>query len=575
SLAPLAPGDMSGTAAAGLRPQSNLRKMVAVLEVISSLRKYPITKETLEEKGLGKLVDVSKQSKKQGAAKWAKKLLQSSWSQCPGSRRSLAAPRDGRLGRWRRSQLLAKGGSGGPPKTVHDVKNPKGLQALPGQTPAPEEASDLVDPRPLPKVSRSSHNALVPNSHTSGILCSLEGRGQAHPQDNLLEHNVHDQQSSEIPVKPGRPHSSSPSPGQPPGPCLQEKAVLQQQHRGDKTPCLPPPKCPLHCSVSPGNSLLEPSFAGQQSSDSPWVLCLAPLPLLGSRHSMPGSVFMLLPAQPSCPPPPRGGQVRHREQPQGHHGLAAPGCKAGCWPQQQSLSPGDSPSGLLQGSGAVSSGGSDSTKKRYQPREYTVDLVRQAIEVNIMPVGFKRVETGHHGMMRHIKPPTQKQPARTDGPVHPKQSSTELDRQEAEAKAPLQSPFRQTEWTELWHREIIPDIPRYPGHTSVPRRRITCCHRLACRPQGPAPSLPVPEAGREHLARTKKLQVLLSQDRPIDLPGLTQKITQDNLNRILARQWPGVNGCQDTQGNWYHWTQCIWVDWEDDCRPLSIQLCLL
>ena len=68
----------------------------------------------------------------------------------------------------------------------------------------------------------------------------------------------------------------------------------------------------------------------------------------------------------------------------------------------------------------------------------------------------------------------------------------------------------------------------------------------------------------------RKTHVLAPNSKPTDLPGVTREVTSDDLNRIREHNWPGVNGCYDTQGNWYDWTQCISLDPHGDDGRLNI-----
>ncbi|KAM8924893.1 mediator of RNA polymerase II transcription subunit 26 isoform 1-T1 [Lycaon pictus] len=591
TAAPASPQQIRDRLLQAIDPQSNIRNMVAVLEVISSLEKYPITKEALEETRLGKLInDVRKKTKNEELAKRAKKLLRSWQKLIEPVHQNEAALRG--LGGGTGSanggahNCRPEAGAAGTPKSIHDLKNRNDIQRLPGQRldrlgsrKRRGDQRDLGHPGPPPKVSKASHDSLVPNSSplpTNGIGGSpegfpgtLDGSGHPGPEGGRLEHGESDKHSGKIPVNAVRPHTSSPGLGKPPGPCLQTKAaVLQQLDRVDETPGPPHPKGPPRCSFSPRNSRHEGSFARQRSPYTPKGSMASPSPRPQSLDAT--QVPSPLPlAQPSTPPvrrlellPSAESPVRWLEQPEGHQRLAGQGCKVGLPPAEPILPrAGFSPDSSKADSDAASSGGSDSKKKkRYRPRDYTVNLDGQVAEAGVKPVRLKERKLTFDPMTRQIKPLTQKEPVRADSPVHTEQPRTELDK--PEAKASLQSPFEQTNWKELSRNEIIQSyLSRQSSLLSSSGAQTPGAHHFMSE------YLKQEESTRRG---ARKPHVLVPHSAPTDLPGLNREVTQDDLDRIQAHQWPGVNGCQDTQGNWYDWTQCISLDPHGDDGRLNI-----
>ncbi|XP_057563981.1 mediator of RNA polymerase II transcription subunit 26-like [Hippopotamus amphibius kiboko] len=558
-------------------PQSNIRNMVAVQEVISSLEKYLITKEALEETRLGKLInDVCKKTKNEELAKRAKKLLRS-WQKLTEPVHQNEAALQGLAGATSSANGGAhncrpEAGVAGPPKGIHDLKNRNDIQRLPGQRLDRlgsrkhwGDQRDLGHPGPPPKVSKVSHDSLVPNSSpfpTNGISGSpesfpgpLDGSAHVGPEGSHLEHGENDKHSGKIPVKAVRPHTSSLGLGKPPGPFLQTKgqAVLQQLDRVDETPGPPHPKGPPRCSFSPRNSRHEGSFARQRSPYTYKGSVPTPSPRPQSLDAT--QVLSPLPlAQPSTPPvrrlellPSAESLVRWLEQPEGPQRRAGSGCKPGLPPAEPLLPrAGFSPDSSKADSDAASSGGSDSRKKRYRPRDYTVNLDGQVAEAGVKPVGLKERKLTFDPMTRQIK----KEPVRADSPVHTEQPRTELDK--PEAKASLQSPFEQTNWKELLRNEIIQSyLSRQSSLLSSSGAQTPGAHHFMSE------YLKQEERTRRG---ARKPHVLVPHGPPTDLPGLSREVTRDDLDRIQAHQWPGVNWCQDPQGNWYDWTQCISLD---------------
>lgn len=577
TAAPASPQQMRDRLLQAIDSQSNIRNMVAVLEVISSLERYPITKEALEETRLGKLInDVRKKTKNEELAKRAKRLLRS-WQkliepvhQNEVALRALAGAAGSANGGAHncRSEV----GVASTPKSIHDLKNRNDIQRLPGQRldrlgsrKRRGDQRDLGHPGPPHKVPKATPDPLVPNASplpTNGISGSpeslpspLDGSGHLGPDSSRLEPSDNEKHSTKIPVNAVRPRPSSPGLGKPPVPCLQTKAA--QLDRADEPPGPPHPRGTSRCSFSPRNSRHEGSFARQRSSyiAKGSVSSPSPRPQPLDTTQVPSPLPL---AQPSTPPVRRmellssaESPVHWPEQPEGHPRLTGPACRVGLSPDSSKVD-----------SDAASSGGSDSKKKkRYRPRDYTVNLDGQVAEAGVKPVRLKERKLTFDPMTRQIKPLTQKEPVRADSPVPTEQPPrTEQDQQEA--KASLQSPFEQTNWKELSRNEIIQSyLSRQSSLLSSSGAQTPGAHHFM------AEYLKQEESSRRG---ARQPHVLLPLPTPTDLPGLTREITQDDLDRIQAQKWPGVNGCEDTQGNWYDWTQCISLDPHGDDGRLNI-----
>lgn len=544
--------------------QSNICNMVMVMEVISFLEKYPITKEALEETRLGKLInDVRKKTKNEDLAKRAKKLLRN-WQKLiePG-----------------KSEVLSKGhtgaswssNGGAPPcisapaatppsgKTGPELKNRNDFNNC--YSPKVEKPSNRKrkgDPNEgqlLPsKISKTALNDKIQNSKplpTNGIGSSSEHFSDSHvhqPLDRDISEPLDNDRPNKIPVNAVKPHPSAPGYSKPPSTSsLIKAAVLQQQARLEQAAsggqC--PPRSPrrsLHTSQPPKQEAVVKQIAPQAQS-------------LSSSNVRPGSED-----SSGLGPSPQSLNV----------------CVQGSWsadldsqsgPPSASLN-NSTESFCSDGLSLEDNGAFSNTAKRkrqkYRSKDYMVNLDRQTVEDDTKPVRLKDRRLTFNPVTGQIKPSFHKESSQEEEEEVRLDHRSEPQRTEqSKQKTPVApSPFQQTDWKELSRSEIIQSYLSQQSNvltssgTHTPGAHFFMTEYLK---------------KDEHRIKEDKQTHVLALERPArDLPGVSREVNFQDLDRLHTQQWAGVNGCHDTKGKWYDWTECISLDPHGDESRLNV-----
>lgn len=527
--------------------------------------------------------DVRKKTKDEDLAKRAKKLLRN-WQKLiepvcanvPGSTNGSSHP-------CRTESFppdISISGKGIPEvrirTDVHNTYSPKAEKSGSRKRRAEHKDIGVLLPEKISKLSTSDHS-VTPPPPTNGVAGSPDGlpdQGVVPSPDRSRTDHVDNDKVSRIPVNAVKPRPSSPGMAKPPSTSsLIKVAVMQQQSKLDEE------GESFYLSRSPRSVTSSP----RSKRSSAYAARGTPIPSPSPRDSPlslsspgPASVSDRLPHSSQKPtvhsnssdaPSPPPTQDRSAA-------LDSPSVSPSIFVSQQNS---EIHRSATDGSVAVSDDtdgtavpNAEHKRRKYRSRDYSVNLDGQKLEDTTKPVRLKERRLTFDPVTGQIKPLVHKElcPAEISPTPDPAESRqrTEVPVQQptatTSAPAPGPNPFHHTNWKELSRNEII------QSYLNLQSNLLT-----SSGVQAPSAHFFMSEYLRREEQETKefrKTHVLQTYNPVEDIPGVSREVTSEDVDRLHTHPWPGVNGCYDTQGTWYDWTECIALDPHGDESKLNI-----
>lgn len=202
---------------------------------------------------------------------------------------------------------------------------------------------------------------------------------------------------------------------------------------------------------------------------------------------------------------------------------------------------------------------SDGKRGKNQLRDHAVNVEGRSSDDACKPARVKNRKLTFDPLTLQIRPSAVNQSEEQHNPAADVNESVNV-KQSPSASSP--SALHKMNWKDMSQNEIVKyylnlqnSLLKTSG-SQVPGAHFFMNEYLKCE--------------EDNMREASKTYVQVQNVTETDLPGINRDVTTEDVHKINNKHWPGVNGCYDSQGQWYGWTECISLDTYGDGSKLHI-----
>lgn len=200
--------------------------------------------------------------------------------------------------------------------------------------------------------------------------------------------------------------------------------------------------------------------------------------------------------------------------------------------------------------------------KKHHPKDHVIQQDGQASEKGTKPVMLQGRLSFHPETERITSSFTEESREMRDHSSVHKVDSQACAEQSNSFPSASHCPFQQTDWKMLARSEII--------QSYLSQQSSALASSGARTPGGHFFMTEFLKKEGLQSQGSCKTHTLEPEVSPEELPGINRAITTEDIKRLHTHRWAGVNGCYDTKGQWFDWSECISLDPQGDESKLNI-----